>query len=121
MGRLASNAKTNAAAPDALKQRAFERHDTRMRALLHFRARYQSVIVRDVSPGGMKLEKAFGLMPGDIVTIELMSGRAFQGKVMWSVAPFCGLAFENTLEQQDPLLDLCRPLGSAQKPLGRPG
>ena len=121
MGRLACKAKTSALAPDALKQRAFERCDTRMRVLLHFRARYQSVIVRDVSPGGMKLEKAFGLMPGDIVTIELLSGRAFQGKVIWSVAPFCGLAFENTLEQQDPLLDLCRPLGSAEKPLGRPG
>ncbi len=115
MGRLASNVKTNALAPDALKERAFERHDTRMRALLHFRARYQSVIVRDVSHGGMKLEKAFGLVPGDVVTIVLLSGRAFQGKVMWSVAPFCGLAFETPLDLQDPLLNLCQLLGSVPK------
>ncbi len=115
MGMLAPNSKTSALPPAARKQRSFERHEISMRALLHFRARYQSVLVRDVSPGGMKLEKAFGLMPGDIVTVELLSGRALQAKVMWSVAPFCGLAFENPLDLQDPLLNLCQLLGSVPK------
>ncbi len=115
MGIPAPNANTSTLPSDARKQRSFERHDISMRALLHLRARYQSVLVRDVSPGGMKLEKAFGLMPGDIVTVELLSGRALQGKVMWSVAPFCGLAFEQPLHLQDPLLKFCQPLGSVPK------
>ncbi len=91
---------------DAIKRRLFERQPTRMRAIVHFRAHFQSVLIRDVSTGGMKLEKAFGLIAGDSVTIELLSGRSLQAKVIWSVAPFCGLAFEKTLDQRDPLLNI---------------
>jgi len=105
MGRQVFSSTISVPTPDAIKQRSFERHETKMRALLHFRARFQSVLIRDVSHGGMKLERAFGLMPGDIVMIELLSGRTFLGKVIWSVAPFCGLAFEKTLDQHDPLLN----------------
>jgi len=104
MGRQVPSSRTRPT-PDAIKQRLFERHETKVRAISHVRDRFQSVLIRDVSSGGIKLEKAFGLVSGDIVTIELLSGRTFQGKVMWSVAPFCGIAFENTLYQHDLLLN----------------
>lgn len=75
-----------------------------MHAIVHCRRRFQSVVIRDISPGGMKLENVLGLMPGDVVTIELMSSRSLVGTVTWSVASFCGIAFETPLAGDDPLI-----------------
>jgi hypothetical protein len=53
----------------------------------------------------MKLKNAFGLAPGDVVTVELLFDRKLQGTVMWSVAPYTGLAFDGLLADGDPLLE----------------
>ena len=82
----------------------FERHGTRTRAILHCRSRFQSIIIRDVSRSGIKLENAAGLIPGDAVTIELLSHRNLRGKVAWSVASFAGVVFDSPLPEHDPLL-----------------
>jgi hypothetical protein len=84
--------------------RTTERRDTKMHAIVHCRGRFQSVGIRDISPGGMKLENAFGLLPGDVVMIELLSRRTIGGTVVWAVAPYTGIAFDQPLSEDDPLL-----------------
>jgi hypothetical protein len=75
-----------------------------MRAVVHCHGRFQSIIIRDISRGGAMLENAFGLMSGDAVVVELLSGRSFAAQVMWAVANFCGVAFQELLSENDPAL-----------------
>jgi PilZ domain len=84
--------------------RTSDRRDTKMHAIVHRRGRFQSVGIRDISPAGMKLEGAFGLLPGDVITIELVSRRTIAGTVAWAVAPYMGIAFDQPLSEDDPLL-----------------
>ncbi len=89
-------------------RRAFERRNTWVQAALHFDGRTQSIVVRDVSRGGMKIEFAYGLEPGDQVRIELMSGRMLEATVAWSVAAYCGVEFASLLDEHDPVLETCK-------------
>jgi len=90
------------------KRCAFEPRNTWVHALLHFKGRTQSVIVRGVSRDGIKIEFAYGLTPGDEIKIEFMSGRMLQGTVVWSVAAYCGIEFPSLLAEDDPVLDACK-------------
>ncbi len=85
-------------------RRSFERHEIRARALLHSRGRFQTIILRDIARSGIKLQNAAGLIPGDAVTIELLSRRKLPGKVAWSVASFAGIVLDSPLAEDDPLL-----------------
>ena len=89
-------------------QRSFGRYGTRTRAILHSHGRFQSIIIRDISRSGIKMENAAGLIPGDAVTIELLSRRNLRGKVAWSVASFAGVVFDSPLAEHDPLLTMAR-------------
>ncbi len=89
-------------------RRTFERRNTWVHALMHFGGRTQSVIIRDVSRGGIKIEFAYGLVPGDQIEIELTSGRKLEGTVAWSVAAYCGVEFPAPLAEDDPVLDTCK-------------
>jgi hypothetical protein len=89
-------------------RRTFERRSTWVQAALHFDGRTQSIVVRDVSRGGMKIEFAYGLSPGDQVSIELMSGRVLKATVAWSVAAYCGVEFPSPLNEDDPVLETCK-------------
>jgi hypothetical protein len=103
MGRL----RESSAAPDDpawAEARSSERSVTRKHAILQSHERSQTVLIRDISVGGMKLQNAFGVVPGDVVTIELLNRRALSGKVAWSVAPYCGVRFDTALAESDPLL-----------------
>src|ERR1700730_11061160 len=84
--------------------RTSERRDTKMHAIVHCRGRFQSVRIRDISPSGMKLEGGFGLLPGDVITIELLSRRTLGGAVAWALPPYTGIAFDQPLSEDDPLL-----------------
>jgi hypothetical protein len=84
--------------------RASERRGIRKHAILHCHDRVQTVVVHDISAGGMKIQNAFGLIPGDIVRIELLTRRSFDGKVVWSVPPYCGISFDEPMSRTDPLL-----------------
>ena len=42
--------------------RASERHAIRKHAILHCHDRVQTVLIRDISAGGMKIQNAFGLV-----------------------------------------------------------
>jgi len=75
---------------------------------MHFEGRAQSIIVRDVSRGGMKIEFAYGLAPGDKIEIEVAPYRKLVGTVVWSVAAFCGMEFPTLLDEEDPVIAACK-------------
>jgi PilZ domain len=89
-------------------RRNFERRSTWVQAVVHFEDKHQSIIVRDVARGGIKIEFAYGLTAGDEISIELMSGRFLQGTVAWSLAAYCGVAFHTSLAEDDPVLTSCK-------------
>ena len=86
------------------ERRSFARHKTRWDAVLQIHGRFQRIIIHNVSQSGIKLKNAFGLVPGDAVSVELLSGRKLEGTVAWSVAPYTGIAFDDLLEEDDPAL-----------------
>jgi len=75
-----------------------------MDAMLHLHGRMQRVTIHNISRGGMKLKDAFGLTTGDVVTAEFLSHHAIGGVVVWAVAPYTGIAFDNALPEDDPLV-----------------
>jgi len=83
------------------KRPLFEQQDSIRHAILHSHGRLQCVAIRQISRRDIKLDNAFGLAPGDIVTIELLSRRTLHGTVTWSVAAFCGIEFDRPLADND--------------------
>jgi PilZ domain-containing protein len=86
------------------ERRVFARQKTRWDAVLYVHGRFQNIIIHNISRSGMKLKNAFGLVPGDVMSVELVSHRIFDGTVVWSVAPYTGIAFTEFLEDDDPIL-----------------
>jgi len=86
------------------KDRPFDRHAATQHAILHSNGRIQCVDICGISRRGVKLDPAFGLKPGDAVTVELLSRRTLEGTVAWSVAAFCGIEFDQPLAENDPAL-----------------
>ena len=84
--------------------RLSERRPIRKYAMLHYLDRTQTILIRDISRGGMKIQNAFGLMVGDPIRIELITRRAFDGTVVWAQPPYCGIKFATELAEDDPLL-----------------
>ena len=84
--------------------RLSERRPIRKHAILHYLDRAQTILIRDISRGGMKIQNAFGLMAGDAIRIELVTRRAFEGTVAWAQPPYCGIKFATPLAEDDPLL-----------------
>jgi hypothetical protein len=75
-----------------------------MPALLHVHGRFQHAKIRDISAGAIYLEGAFGVVSGDKLVVELMSGQLLHGRSRWWIAGRCGIAFDGVLELQDALL-----------------
>jgi hypothetical protein len=98
-----------AAATMAAWDRASMRYGIRKHAILHCHDRVQTVVVRDISGGGVKIQNAFGLVPGDPITLEFLTRRKIEGEIAWSVPPYCGVRFNTPLESDDPLLTMTAP------------
>jgi hypothetical protein len=86
------------------ERRPFERRQTGVEAILQVHGRFQRIIIHNVSQGGMKLKDAFGLMAGDIITVEVLSRRVLDATVVWSLSPYTGIAFDQPLADDDPVL-----------------
>lgn len=95
--------RTSAARAPA-KRPPLERHSAKRYALIYARGTRQCATIRSISRRGIRLDGAFGLEPGDTVTIELPSMPTLDGKVEWSVAAFCGIEFSQPLAETDPAL-----------------
>jgi hypothetical protein len=89
------------------KRRTFERSSAWAHAKVRRADEAQSVIVRDVSRFGIKLEYAYGLKPGDKIKIELTPSRVLDGIVAWSIATYCGVDFPCPLAEDDAALASC--------------
>lgn len=62
------------------------------------------VFVRDVSQGGLGLEKVRRIRDGDKAVVVLAMGRAFSGTIVWRKGDRAGLRFDTPLSPNDPLL-----------------
>ena len=85
------------------------RHGIRKHAILHCHDRAQTVVMRDISAGGVKIQNAFGLVPGDPIKLELLTRRTLEGEIVWSLPPYCGVKFDTPLATDDPLLTMMAP------------
>jgi len=84
--------------------RSHERYCVNIKALLHLRDRFQTTKIRDVSIGGACLEGAYAVAPGDRIVLQLNNGRTLNAAVKWWACGRCGIAFENALMANDPIL-----------------
>jgi hypothetical protein len=62
------------------------------------------IVVRDVSQGGLGLERVRRIKEGETATIALPSGRTFHGTVLWRKGDRAGLRLSVPLLPNDPLL-----------------
>lgn len=61
-------------------------------------------LARDISTGGLGLDSAPGLHVGELVVVELLSGRRLMGCVAWIKGRSAGIRFGTPLPPNDPLL-----------------
>ena len=95
--------------PTTSCRRRSERTWARVQVLVHCRGRFQRAKIADYSQVGLQLEGTFGLIPGDLVLIELISGVRVPGKVEWSLGGQTGIAFSERLEVSHPaMVELAR-------------
>ena len=84
-------------------RRLDERVHTSFRANVFCHDRYQTIMVQNVSCGGLMMANAFGLATGDSVIVTTLSGRCYKGRVAWSVSPYTGVKFDTRISPDDPL------------------
>lgn len=95
--------------PNTSCRRRSERTSARVQVLVHCRGRFQRAKAADYSQVGLQLEGTFGLIPGDLILIELISGVRVPGKVEWSLGGQTGIAFAERLELSHPaMVELAR-------------
>lgn len=79
---------------------------TSIRAVLYHKTTFQPTTIRNVSCGGLGLDGAMGLFPGDRVTIRLMTGHQYTGNVRWWLANHCGIELDEEIDRSDHLIAL---------------
>lgn len=72
--------------------------------LLKVRGLNFSAFAKDVSSGGIGLERVPELIPGEVASVELANGRTFAGTIAWSGGSRAGLRLAAPLGALDPLL-----------------
>ncbi len=86
----------------ATEVRKHDRLRVREAAIIYYRKTFQSVVIVDVSKGGVALEGAGGLFTGDRVNITTLSGNSVPGVVRWWLAGRCGIQFDEELDERAP-------------------
>jgi hypothetical protein len=94
-----SGSRLQSAARRAMAQRP-PFHAPTQHVLLKADGKVQFPSVRSLSRTGVKLDGAFGLQPGDAVTVKLPSEQTVGGSVAWSVGGFCGVVFAEPLDDE---------------------
>jgi PilZ domain len=88
----------------ATVRRRHDRRSAAVTALVHSHGRFQTVSILDFSTGGLQLQGAFGVAPGDVIEIELLSGHRVPAKVVWSLGSRIGAQFTPVLSADSPAL-----------------
>ena len=89
-------------------RRSYDRHQTRVTALLHCHGRFQTVRIIDFSLGGLQLQGSFGVGVNDAIAVELLSGHSLPANVTWSIGDRVGVRFAEPLSPDNPALDVLR-------------
>ncbi len=63
--------------------------------------RVHTVLITDISVGGLGLDFTEGVRKGDAITVTLSTGRSFQGRISWSAGTRSGLQFDEALPHND--------------------
>jgi PilZ domain len=92
--------------PDLPQRRRALRRSLGQPARLFYRQLSAMVMAKDVSEGGLGLLRVPALSIDEIVGVELMTGRRFASRVVWSRDDAAGLQFLTPLSPADPLLSL---------------
>lgn len=79
-------------------RRKVERTSAKVQVLVHCRGRFQRAKISDYSQTGLRLEGTFGLIPTDVVEIEVTSEVRVPGKVEWSLGGQTGVVFTERAE-----------------------
>ena len=85
-------------------RRKHSRRPIRLRAILYRDEVFTPVVVRDISRGGAGISVRDCLTRNDEVTLSLLDGRHFRGRVKWWLGGFCGIQFLDLLPEAEPIL-----------------
>ncbi|MGI9404586.1 MAG: PilZ domain-containing protein [Hyphomicrobium sp.] len=90
--------------PDLPQRRRSARRTLCQPCIVTHNRKTSEAFVRDVSSGGLGLERVSQLVPDSIVFVELPSGRRLAGVVAWCDGSTAGIRFAKPLLPNDPLL-----------------
>lgn len=90
--------------PGAADQMRGLRIQLNSEAVLTHRGGVSTVIVRDVSQGGLGLEGVEAMRPGSAVSLLLPTGRKLSGEVHWQEGTRAGINLTERLALSDPLM-----------------
>lgn len=92
------------ASPPLPQQRRSPRRLLCQSCTVHYRGKEMAGFARDVSAGGIGLERVTRMLPGEEVVITLTNGRTFSGIVAWGTDEEAGIRFTTQLSAIDPIL-----------------
>jgi hypothetical protein len=87
-----------------IELRRYERWPVHWSAVLRSPTVGQTVLVEDVSPGGLRMRAKGALRLGDALVVELPSRDELTGNIAWLRGSQCGVAYRCPLSPDDPLL-----------------
>ncbi len=90
--------------PELPQRRRSARRILNQAAMLQHQGTTSHAFVRDVSEGGLGLDRVGRLEKGHIAVVELSTGRRLTGSIMWAKRGRAGLKFARPLNPNDPLL-----------------
>ncbi len=90
--------------PELPQKRRWPRRAVLEPCLVRAGSTCQMSFVRDASCGGLGLDRISGLRRGDVVEVEMGSGRRFQGTIAWAADTTAGVHFDAVLPADDPLI-----------------
>lgn len=90
--------------PDLPQRRASVRPNVHLPCVLEYHGRTFQAAAKDISTGGVGLERAPALVPQTVVLIEFESGHCIAGLVVWSKGTRAGVKFDLPLKPNHPLL-----------------
>ena len=90
--------------PPLPQQRRWPRQSLLQNCVVTFGGKSRSAFVRDVSAGGLGLDRMPTVLPGQLISVELESGRMLTGTIAWCQDRSAGMTFGKALLPSDPLI-----------------
>ncbi len=91
--------------PDLPQRRTSMRPNVHLPCMLEYHGKTYPAVVKDISSGGIGLERAPTLMPHNVAVVEFENGTCLSGMVVWSKGDRAGIKLDVPLKSTHPLLD----------------